>query len=88
MPVGAEEEVRQPGGVFFGHIHDGEIEHVDHAPVQPTRIAAAIGEEGRNMGEGALAEDAPVEHAVDDVTHRACRDEGNAKQHTELSAFL
>ena len=88
MPVGAEEEVRQPGGVFFGHIDDGEIEHVDHAPVQPARIAATVGEEGSDLGEGAFTEDAPVEHAVDDVAHRACGDEGDAKQYAELGAFL
>ena len=33
MPVRAEEEIRQPCGVFTGHIDDGEIEHVDHTPV-------------------------------------------------------
>ena len=88
MPVGAEEEIGQPGGIFLGHIDDGEIEHIDHAPVQPARIATAVGKEGRDLGEGAFAEDAPVEHAVDDVAHRASGDEGDAKQHTELGAIL
>ena len=88
MPIRAEEEIGQPGGIFLGHIDDGEIEHVDHAPVQPTRIAATVGEEGRDLGESAFTEDAPVEHAVDDVAHSACGDEGDAKQHAELGAFL
>ena len=88
MPIGAEEEFGQPGGIFAGHVDDGEIEHVDHAAVQPARIAAPVGEERRHLREGALAEDAPVEHAVDDVAHGACRDEGEAKQHAELGAFL
>ena len=33
MPVGTEEEIRQPGSILTGDIDDGEIEHVDHAPV-------------------------------------------------------
>ena len=37
---------------------------------------------------GAFTEDAPVEHAVDDVAHGARRDEGDAKQHPELGVFL
>ncbi len=88
MPVRAEEEIRQPGGILAGDVDDGEIEHIDYAPVQPAGIAATVGEEGRDFGEGAFAEDAPVEHAVDDVAHGTCGDEGNAKQDTELSAFL
>ena len=88
MPIWAEEEIRQPGGVFLGHVDNGEIEHVDNASVQPARIATAIGEEGRDLGESALAEDAAVEHAVNDVTHGACGDEGNAEQYPELCAFL
>ena len=88
MPVRAEEEIGQPCGVFAGHIDNGEIKHIDHTTVQPAGIAATVGEEGRDLGEGALAENAPIEHAVDDVAHGTRRDEGNAKQHTELGAFL
>ena len=88
MPVRAEEEIGQPGSILTGDIDNGEIEHVDHTPVQPARITATVGEEGRDFGEGAFAEDAPVEHAVDDVAHGTCCDEGEAKQHAELGAFL
>ncbi len=35
MPVGAEEEIRQPRGIFFCYVNDGEIQHVDHASMQP-----------------------------------------------------
>ena len=88
MPVWAEEEVGQPRGVFLRHIDDGEIEHVDYLSVQPAGIAAAVREESRDLGVGALTKDAPVKHTVDDVAHSACRDEGDAKQHPELGVFL
>ncbi len=88
MAIWTEEKLRQPGSIFAGHVDDGEIEHVDHAPVQPAGITATVGKEGRDLGVGALAEDAAVEHAVDDVAHGARRDEGEAKQHTELGVFF
>ena len=88
MPVGAEEEIGQPCGVFLGHIDNGEIKHIDHTTVQPAGIATTVGEEGRDLGEGALAENAPIEHAVDDVAHGTRRDEGEAKQHAKFGAFL
>ena len=88
MSIGTEEEVGQPRGVFLRHVDDGEIEHVDHLSVQPAGIATAVGEEGRDLGVGALAKDTPVKHTVDDVAHSACRDEGDAKQHPELGVFL
>jgi len=88
MLIGAEEEVGQPRGVFAGHVDDGEIEHVDHATMQPAGITAAVGEERRDLGVGALAEDAAVKHAVDDVAHGTRRDKGDAEQYAELGVLL
>ena len=88
MPVGTEEELRQPRGVFSRHVNNREIEHVDHAPVQPAGITTAVGEHSCDLRIGALAEDAPIEHAVDDVAHGSRRDEGDAKQHAKLGLFL
>ena len=88
MSISAEEEIGQPGGVLAGHVDDGEVKHVDHPTVQPTGVAAAVGEEGGHLREGALAEDTPVEHAVNNVADGARGDESDAKQHTELGLFL
>ena len=88
VSVGAEEEVGQPGGVLAGYVDDGEIEHVDHLSVQPSGITAAVREECGDLGVGALAENAPIKHAVDDVAHRACRDKGDAEQHTKFGVFF
>ena len=43
MPVGTEEELGQPGGILTSDIDDGEVEHVDHASVQPAGIASPVG---------------------------------------------
>ncbi len=43
MPVGTEEELGQPGSIFACYIDDGEVEHVDHASVQPAGIASPVG---------------------------------------------
>ena len=56
--------------------------------MQPSGIAASVGEEGGDLRVGALAEDAAVEHAVDDVAHGARGDEGDAEQHAEFGVFL
>jgi len=88
MVVGAEEEGGQPGGVFAGNVDDGEVEHVDHATMQPSGIAAAVGEEGGDLRIGALAEDATIEHAVDDVAHGSRGDKGDAEHHAEFGVFL
>ena len=56
--------------------------------MQPARITTAIREEGRDLREGALAEDAPIERTVDDITYSACGDEGNAEQHAKLGTLL
>ena len=87
MPIGAEKEIGKPRGVFLRHINEGEIKHVDHAPMQPIGIAAAIGEEGRDLGVGAFAENAPVKDAIDDVAYGSRSDERNAEQHAELGVF-
>jgi len=88
MSVGAEEEVGQPSGILAGYVDDGEIEHIHHAPMQPAGITTAIGEECRDLGVGAFAENPPIKHAVNDVAHRACRDEGDAEQYPEFGVFL
>jgi len=87
MPVGTEEEIRQPSGIFLGHVNDRKIEHVDHAPVQPASIATTIGEQSGYLLVGTLIENASVKHTIDDVAHRARRDEGKAEYHAELGVF-
>ena len=86
--VGAEEEIWKPRGILFGNVDDGEIQHVDHATVQPASIAAAVGEKGGDLRVGALAEDAAVEYAVDNVAHGTRRDKGEAEQHAESGVSL
>ena len=88
MPVGTEEKLGQPGGVFSRHVDDGEIQHVDHTPMQPAGITTTVGEQGRDLRIGALAEDAPIEHAVNDVAHGTRRDEGDAEQHAKLGLLF
>ena len=88
MAIGTKEEIRQPRGIFLCHVNDGEIEHIDHASMQPSGITAAIREQNGQLGEGTLAEDTAIEHTIDDVAHCARRDERQAEQHTKLGVFL
>ena len=88
MSIRTEEEVGQPGGVLAGYVDNGEVKHVDHTTMQPARITTAVREEGGDLGIGALTEDAPIKHTVDDVAHGPRGNEGDAKQHTELGVFL
>ena len=72
MPVRAEKEVGQPAVVFPSDVDDGEIQHIDHLAMKPSRIV----------------EDFAIKHAVNDVAHGASCDEGDAEHHAKLGVLL
>ena len=73
-----------------GHVpfDEGEVEHIDHLAVEEFAVAISVGHELCHLRIGWVVEDESVEHAVDDVACRSCRDEGEADDVPRRSSAL
>lgn len=58
-------------------LYDREVEHVDHAPVKEGGISM-LGKHLRHVVVGAMLEDEPIEHTIEEIAERSREDEAGA----------